>query len=343
MLLDQEHLPSEIIIVEDGSDDLSLEIIEEIAKQSPAPIHVIVNRENRGTIKALNQGLEAARGRFVYFAASDDWVLPGFFSSAIEALESHPQAGLFCGEALLFAGSSAQPQGVRPAVRPIYRTGFVSPSRAKRLLAVSDNWILTGSAIFRRDAVIAAGAFDEELETFADGYLSRKIALTNGFIFASKPVSTWCSYPNSVSRLTVFRVDKAQRILQVVPAKLQSDPVFPKSYSKLFQNRWRFGASRLALAEDPPLWPLVKAMGCVNTLDHFMIGIMSRIPVTRLVRFLALTWLTIRLQPLTLIGLVRTSFARRLERKNNRLHQIAMDIARGSVSPVINHRGNNGR
>ncbi len=96
-LLAQERLPDEIVIIDDGSTDDSLGVIEALAARS-ANIRLITNRTNQGATAALASGLAACRGRYVYFAAADDWVLPGFFSTALPVLERHPDAGLVCGE-----------------------------------------------------------------------------------------------------------------------------------------------------------------------------------------------------------------------------------------------------
>ena len=50
---------------------------------------------NRGVPTALNTGLAAASGDLVYFAAADDFVLPGFFSVASDALRAYCSGRLF--------------------------------------------------------------------------------------------------------------------------------------------------------------------------------------------------------------------------------------------------------
>src|SRR5215208_456837 len=99
-LLAQDRPAEEIIVIDDGSSDDSLAIVRRFACQSSA-IRLIASPTNRGVVATLRLGAEEARGRYVYFGASDDWVVPGFFSSAISVLAANPQAGLFCGEALL--------------------------------------------------------------------------------------------------------------------------------------------------------------------------------------------------------------------------------------------------
>jgi glycosyltransferase involved in cell wall biosynthesis len=332
MLLAQERLPDEIIIVEDGSSDDSLNVVRDITEcSSEVRFNLIVNKKNRGAVAALAQGLKAARGQYVYFAAADDWVLPGFFADALEALQKNPDMGLFCGEALLIQGNTGQPCGVRPAVRPIYQPGPINPNRVRELLASSDNWILTGSAIFRRDAIIAAGGFDNTLGSFSDGYLARKIALTNGFFFSPTLVSTWSIFPGSVSRQTVFNLDMAKNILEKVPAKLKSDDAFPHWYPQIFQDRWRFSTARLALAEHPPLISLVNTMASTTPMDRRVVTTIGRLPFDQLIQFLMLAWLWFRLQPLSLFEYLRTSVLRRIEQSSENARRDALALAKKTI------------
>lgn len=62
----------EIICVNDGSLDSSAIIAEEIAKQYNNII--IINQENQGLSVARNTGLSNAKGDYVWFVDSDDWI-----------------------------------------------------------------------------------------------------------------------------------------------------------------------------------------------------------------------------------------------------------------------------
>jgi glycosyltransferase involved in cell wall biosynthesis len=75
-LLGQEHAADEIIVIDDGSTDDSVAVIERIAAAAPT-IRLLRNPSNIGVIPTLQRGLEAAHGTYIYFAASDDWVFPG--------------------------------------------------------------------------------------------------------------------------------------------------------------------------------------------------------------------------------------------------------------------------
>lgn len=62
----------EIICINDGSPDSSAEIAGEIAKQNNNIR--IINQENQGLSVARNTGLKNAKGEYVWFVDSDDWI-----------------------------------------------------------------------------------------------------------------------------------------------------------------------------------------------------------------------------------------------------------------------------
>src|SRR6266487_2754155 len=187
-VLNQERAADEIIVIDDGSTDESLRVIERFAATSPS-IRVLSNPSNQGVIPTLQRGLQSARGTHIYFAAADDVVLPGFFELALRRLQADSEIGFFCAEAVLVDGRNNRPFAVRPPVRPTMRPGRVSATQTEKLLRSFDNWILTISAIFRRDCILSAGGLDERLGSFADGFLARKIALRYGFFFEPKVVA----------------------------------------------------------------------------------------------------------------------------------------------------------
>ena len=72
----------EFVIIDDGSTDSSGRICDEYSIDSRFRVF---HTENRGLSAARNRGLDEARGEWIEFVDSDDWVLPGFCEVPLKA------------------------------------------------------------------------------------------------------------------------------------------------------------------------------------------------------------------------------------------------------------------
>jgi len=316
-LAEQTTAADEIIVIDDASTDDSRDVLLQCQGRHPN-LTVLINPQNLGALFALQRGLEAATGRYIYFAAADDQILPGFFSHAIEKLEAAPTLGLFCAETILLDGATGQRIGTRPVVRPLRMGGSLSAKEVEDLLKRADNFIHTGSSIFRRQAVVAKRGFVAEAGSFSDGMLARKIALTEGMWFMPTPVAIWHIHSGGLSRATALDRDKASDALITLPGLIKNDADFPPWYAELFKRRWRFGSARLALEQTPPDRDLLAAMAPNTPLDNIVVGTLSPFLQFRGARLAILAWLTLRLQPFRLRDYVVTALDRRVETERTR-------------------------
>ncbi len=86
-ILRQTFMDYELILVDDGSKDTSLQICNEFAKQD-SRIRVI-HQENAGVSAARNRGLEVSTGEYLMFVDSDDTIDESFFKEALEEIEEN--------------------------------------------------------------------------------------------------------------------------------------------------------------------------------------------------------------------------------------------------------------
>ena len=75
----------EVIVVNDGTTDNSMEIVREFASRE-AGIKII-EQQNQGLSAARNTGIATATGKYVWFVDSDDWIEEGFLEKALPLLD----------------------------------------------------------------------------------------------------------------------------------------------------------------------------------------------------------------------------------------------------------------
>jgi glycosyltransferase involved in cell wall biosynthesis len=79
--------PGEIVCVDDGSSDGTVEILKEYAARHTRVIRVI-SQENRGPSAARNRGLEVVTGQYIQFLDSDDLIDPGKWEHQVRLIDT---------------------------------------------------------------------------------------------------------------------------------------------------------------------------------------------------------------------------------------------------------------
>ena len=82
-ILSQDYRDFELLLMDDGSKDASGEICDAYAQQDGRVR--VVHKENTGVSDTRNQALELARGTFLQFLDSDDWIEPQMYERLYEA------------------------------------------------------------------------------------------------------------------------------------------------------------------------------------------------------------------------------------------------------------------
>jgi len=164
-VLAQDYPHLDIIVVDDGSSDDSLAILQRFADRIR-----ILTQQNRGPAAARNLGVRVARGSLLAFHDADDVWLPGKLRAQVDYLCGHPEIGIVFGQ---FAFWRPDTQGNYP--EPAWFFRHPESWAIKQPLSgwiyfeeLHDSQIAMITPIVRREIFDLVGEFDEVLEGGSD-------------------------------------------------------------------------------------------------------------------------------------------------------------------------------
>ena len=191
-ILSQSFSPLEVIVIDDGSTDNSVQIIESIAEKNPT-VKFYRNDKNEGVWYSCNKGTKIATVEYIYWAAADDRVCPGFFEKSVKILNQNPQAGLSCALMKIIGEDGTDMMWAKSPV--ISTTGcFLSADQVRKTLLQHGFWFTGHTVICRRDYVVKdkdTDVFDPELYQFADHLVNMIVATKHGACFIPEILATW--------------------------------------------------------------------------------------------------------------------------------------------------------
>lgn len=170
-VVDQKRQDVELIIVDGGSTDNSVEVIKKYANDLPpntllttdsqsltTKISWWCSEKDKGQSDAFNKGFTHARGRFLTWLNADDILLPGAICTVLDAINRYPQVEWFAGATVYFSNDGC----IKTATIQI---GNIIPN----LLCVPSWMRVSGpSSFFSRNLLARVGEIDLSLRYVMD-------------------------------------------------------------------------------------------------------------------------------------------------------------------------------
>lgn len=219
-LLSQDYPELQVIFSDDGSQDGSRAILEDLARQDDRV--TVISQENAGVSAARNRALAVAKGDYIAFADGDDLLEPGYFSALANALEETGADMACCGYTRIFEKTGKQehlPTGdfSRQTRRIVNRDGM------EQLLLRPDGYTLVlWNKLFRREALLEPDGtlqtFDESLHIVEDGeYIFRSRVRSAVFLpealYRYFVRSTGAMYASAVSERKLTELPARRKIV----------------------------------------------------------------------------------------------------------------------------------
>lgn len=156
-VLAQTRSDWELVIIDDGSTDLSWQTLQRFAAQDNRIR--IFKQVNAGAATARNRALREARGTYIAFLDSDDTWHPEFLEAMVTTLDADPTAGIaYCGWQNVGLGGARDD----PFIPPEYE----NENKTESLLG-GCRWPIHG-ALVHSQLIQEAGGFDETLSSCMD-------------------------------------------------------------------------------------------------------------------------------------------------------------------------------
>ncbi len=172
-LIGQTLKDIEIITINDGSPDNSLQILEEYATKDPRV--KIINQENAGLSAARNRGLSEASGEYVAFIDSDDWVDADFCERLYNAAQKD-EADIAAGGVVLYKNPQKSKKHISYQKNCVYKG--IKEKYYKLLFGAAHCYVC--NKIYRREALIKSGIVFPEGKVYEDMHWSPRVVCELG-------------------------------------------------------------------------------------------------------------------------------------------------------------------
>ncbi|REC49609.1 glycosyltransferase [Chryseobacterium pennipullorum] len=164
-VLDQTYKDFELIILNDGSTDRSLEIINSFKDERI----VLVDQANAGLAKTLNRGLALAKGEYIARMDADDICLPNRFKEQINYLVRHPEVGLL-GTAIELIDDEGK--------HLLYNPPLVGHEVLTAAMMTRGNPMKHPSVMFRKEIAVQCGGYNEDIGKYFEDYMLWRLMST---------------------------------------------------------------------------------------------------------------------------------------------------------------------
>ena len=177
-VLAQSCRPNEVIVVDDGSSDGTLEVLNKYRNEI-----VIVRQTNQGASAARNAGLAIATGDWISFLDSDDIWYPNRIAILLRDIHA-TEAGVHVANSIL--------EGPDSEIELFRLRGIKGPAEQAIMVDSGFEWasgLQLGSVGIRRDWLTRVGGFDSSMSIYEDVHLLYRLSVLGPWQFTAEIVA----------------------------------------------------------------------------------------------------------------------------------------------------------
>ena len=194
-ILRQTYQDFEIFILDDGSTDGSIDLIETF-RRNPKVSQIIINNTNSGTpFKQWNKGIPLAKGKYIWIAESDDYAEPTLLEKLVAMAEQNENVGIsFCNSRWV------DDKGVEGKSLSLYSDSFYKKGTDEIKMLLKFNTIQNASAtLIRTDLAKQYMPGIESYKSCGDWYLYIQVLKESNICYTSEILNNFRWYHSNTS------------------------------------------------------------------------------------------------------------------------------------------------
>jgi len=192
-VLDQTYSNFKLCVYDNASNDETGRLVNAIASRD-SRVHYYCHKENIGSQENFHFGLSRVDTAFFNLLSDDDFLLPGFFDSALTALVNSPEAAFFSG-GLVRAAPDGRVMGC-PRYGSERQRIYSPPLLFYTLAPYTRTWT---SILFRWTTVKSVGGLRKEIGYSFPVDLLLRLATRYRAVLSDAPCAVFTVHPDSIS------------------------------------------------------------------------------------------------------------------------------------------------
>lgn len=236
----QDYQNFEVIIVDDGSSDNSVAMLQALQARYDFQLY---SQANQGVSAALNHGLSHARGEYVCTPDLDDIMLPSSVRLRADYLNQHPEVGCV-GALIIYMDSDGNDT----------KTQKLSGIKKLSFDEILGDAVVVGApvSLYRMDALRAVDFYDPEIRV-QDFQMTLRIA-SKGYEVHVLPVSVtrYRRHPNNLSRRYKVLLDADMRTI----APYRTHPAYNRGLTAIINKALKYAV----VSDKKYAWTLLRSI-----------------------------------------------------------------------------------
>ena len=230
-VISQTYNNIELILVDDGSPDQSVEIAKKILEENNFQ-YKLVTQQNQGQGAARNAGIKCANGEWLFFIDSDDVILPETIERLMERVNSDSIDLVFCDYAYISDLSEIKPAEIGDSV-------LYSPKKLQNEFLIRKRVVLAPGTLFKKEIFTEYKILFSNLPWSEDQHFIWKVlSRINSAVYLDEPLYQYLRRPQSIMTSSgAARIIKSYEHICELPEVYDNNPLV----KKFLVSRWVLG------------------------------------------------------------------------------------------------------